>query len=161
MERRELGQSGLAVSRLGLGLAALGRPGYIKLGHAADLDHDYGAAAVEARAHVVLDAGWQAGVRSFDAARSYGRAEDFLASWLRSRNLVPGAVTVGSKWGYTYTAGWQVEAERHEVKDHSSPTLRRQLGESRALLGGHLALYRIPPHRRRGGGSARAQSRRR
>ena len=48
-----------------------------------------------------------------------------------------------SKWGYTYTAGWQVEAEKHEVKDHSLAVLRRQVAESRALLGGHLDLYQI------------------
>jgi aryl-alcohol dehydrogenase-like predicted oxidoreductase len=55
----------------------------------------------------------------------------------------PGAVIVGSKRGYTYTADWRVEAERHEVKDHSLSTLRRQLAESRARLGRHLALYQI------------------
>ncbi len=35
MERRALGKTGLTVARLGLGLAALGRPGYINLGYAA------------------------------------------------------------------------------------------------------------------------------
>ncbi len=143
MESRALGETGLAVTRVGLGLAALGRPGYINLGHAADLRGEYDPAAMERRAHAVLDAAWHAGVRYFDAARSYGRAEEFLASWFRARAIPPGAVTVSSKWGYTYTAGWRVRAERHEVKDHSSATLRRQLGESRALLGDHLALYQI------------------
>ncbi len=50
---------------------------------------------------------------------------------------------VASKWGYTYTAGWKVEAEKHEVKEHSVPVLRRQAEESRTLLGGHLAIYQI------------------
>jgi aryl-alcohol dehydrogenase-like predicted oxidoreductase len=95
------------------------------------------------RAHVLLDAAHDAGVRYFDAARSYGRAEQFLASWLGRRGLQPRDVTVGSKWGYTYTADWRVEAERHEVKDLSVETLRRQLAESRALLGAHLRLYQI------------------
>lgn len=130
-------------SRLGLGLAALGRPGYINLGHAADLQADYDVAAMETHCHTVLDAAWQAGVRYFDAARSYGRSEAFLARWLASRGIDPGAVTVGSKWGYTYTADWQVAAERHEVKDHSLPVLQRQLAESQALLGAHLRLYQI------------------
>ena len=143
MERRALGKTGLTVSQLGLGLAALGRPGYINLGHSADLRAGRAIAAMQERAHTVLDAAWGAGVRYFDAARSYGRAEDFLASWLRSRRIAPGEVTVSSKWGYTYTAGWQVEAERHEVKDHSLATLRRQLGESKSLLRDHLALYQI------------------
>jgi aryl-alcohol dehydrogenase-like predicted oxidoreductase len=34
------------------------------------------------RAHEVLDAAWAAGVRYFDAARSYGSAEAFLGTWL-------------------------------------------------------------------------------
>ena len=133
MPRRPLGATGLTVSRIGLGLAALGRPGYINLGHADDLGHDYDLAAMEARAHAVLDAAWAGGVRYFDAARSYGAAEQFLASWLASRGIAPEAVVVASKWGYTYTAGWQVEAEKHEVKDHSLPVLRRQSAESRGL----------------------------
>jgi aryl-alcohol dehydrogenase-like predicted oxidoreductase len=95
MESRSLGKTGLSVSRVGLGLAALGRPGYINLGHAADLHSDFAIASMEARARAVLDAAWAAGVRYFDAARSYGQAETFLARWLESRQFRPGAVTVG------------------------------------------------------------------
>ena len=50
---------------------------------------------------------------------------------------------MGSKWGYTYTAGWQVEADAHEIKDHSLATLNRQIAESRGLLGDHLDLYQV------------------
>ena len=64
---------------MGLGLAALGRPGYINLGHATDLSRDYDVAAMADHAHTVLDAAWAAGIRYFDAARSYGRAEEFLS----------------------------------------------------------------------------------
>jgi aryl-alcohol dehydrogenase-like predicted oxidoreductase len=96
---------------------------------------------MERNAHEVLDAAYGARIRYFDAARSYGRAEEFLASWLDGRE--PGDVTVGSKWGYTYTADWRVDAEQHEVKDLSVETLRRQYAESRALLGDRLALYQI------------------
>ena len=140
---RLLGRTGLPVSRLGLGLAALGRPAYINLGHAADLSGSTEVADLERRAHTVLDAAYDAGVRYFDAARSYGKAEAFFASWLEQRRLPPGAVTVGSKWGYTYTAAWRVDAARHEVKDLSLAMLRRQLAESRALLGPRLHLYQI------------------
>jgi aryl-alcohol dehydrogenase-like predicted oxidoreductase len=140
---RLLGTTGLPVTPLGLGLAALGRPGYINLGHAVDLAGGYDASAMEARAHAVLDDAWAAGVRYFDAARSYGRAEEFLGRWLAVRQFPPGAVTVGSKWGYVYTAGWQVVAQKHEVKDHSLLVLRRQYAESRAFLEGHLGLYQV------------------
>jgi aryl-alcohol dehydrogenase-like predicted oxidoreductase len=124
-------------------MAALGRPGYLNLGHADDLGHDYDPEAMRAHAHAVLDRAWALGVRYFDAARSYGRGEEFLADWVRSRSLPQGTFTVGSKWGYTYTAGWQVHASQHEVKDHTLPLLRRQLAESRALLGANLHLYQI------------------
>jgi aryl-alcohol dehydrogenase-like predicted oxidoreductase len=140
---RPLGRSGLPVSQLGLGLAALGRPAYINLGHGDDFGARTDVAVLERNAHTVLDAAYAAGIRYVDAARSYGKAEEFLASWLQSRGLAPGAVTVGSKWGYTYTADWRVDAEVHEVKDLSLATLRRQLAESRGLLGPHLRLYQI------------------
>jgi aryl-alcohol dehydrogenase-like predicted oxidoreductase len=131
------------VTAIGLGLAALGRPGYINLGHAADLAGQYALEAMEARAHAVLDAAWAAGVRAFDAARSYGRAEAFLGSWLRSRSIAPESVAISSKWGYTYTADWQVTAPSHEVKEHSLAVLQRQWAESQVTLGSWLRLYQI------------------
>lgn len=140
---RAFGNTGLVVSPIGLGMAALGRPGYINLGHAHDLGPDYDVALMERRAHEVLDAAWNAGVRYFDAARSYGLGEKFLADWLTSRVVSPESVTVGSKWGYTYTADWKIEARAHEIKEHSLATLNRQWPESRALLDGYLKIYQI------------------
>jgi len=140
---RTLGTTDLEVTSIGLGLAALGRPGYINLGHASDLEGHTDVASMERGAHAVLDAAYEHGVRYFDAARSYGRAEAFLGSWLEQRGLGPDDVTVGSKWGYTYTADWRVDAEVHEVKDLSAATLERQLDESQELLGNHLRLYQI------------------
>jgi aryl-alcohol dehydrogenase-like predicted oxidoreductase len=138
-----LGSTGLAVSRIGLGLAALGRPAYINLGHAADLAGRTDVDAMQRNADAVLDAAWAAGVRYFDAGRSYGEAEAFLAAWLKRRGLGPHDLTVGSKWGYTYTADWRLDAPVNEVKDLSAATLRRQLAESAELLGPHLRLYQI------------------
>lgn len=128
--------------RMGLGLAAIGRPGYINLGHGTDLPADRTVEVMRDRAHALLDEAYAAGVRYFDAARSYGRAEEFLGQWLGAH---PGRddIVVGSKWGYTYTAGWRVDAEVHEVKDHSVATYDRQMAETRELLGGHLNLYQI------------------
>ncbi|MEU6094814.1 aldo/keto reductase [Streptomyces sp. NPDC047079] len=127
---------------LGLGLAAVGRPGYINLGREQDLPAVRSVDALRARTHELLDAAYAQGVRYFDVARSYGRSEEFLADWLNAR---PGIddVVVGSKWGYTYTAGWTTDAEQHEVKDHSVATYERQRAETAALLGDRLDLYQI------------------
>jgi aryl-alcohol dehydrogenase-like predicted oxidoreductase len=140
---RPLGSTGLQVTPVGLGLAALGRPAYIDLGRDADLGDDRGVEALERRCHEVLDAAFAAGVRYLDAARSYGRAEAFLASWLTARGIDPAQVTVGSKWGYTYVGDWRMDAGTHEVKDHSLAALTRQAAESRELLGDHLDLYQV------------------
>jgi aryl-alcohol dehydrogenase-like predicted oxidoreductase len=143
MELRPLGATGLKVTPIGLGLAAVGRPGYITLGREHDIGADRSVEALERRSHEVLSAAYDAGIRYFDAARSYGYAERFLTSWLHQRRLPPEAVAVGSKWGYTYVGDWQVDAPVHEVKDHSLAALQRQIEESRALLGGYLDLYQI------------------
>jgi aryl-alcohol dehydrogenase-like predicted oxidoreductase len=130
-------------AQLGLGMAALGRPGYVTLTHATDLGGQLDPAAMESHAREVLDAAFNAGIRYYDMARSYGKAEDFFASWLKDRGLKCGDVTVASKWGYTYTAGWSTRAEQHEVKDHSLATFNRQIGETLSRLDGHLSLYQI------------------
>lgn len=140
---RPLGRTGLVVSRLGLGLAAIGRPGYITLGRSQDLPAERTPDALYARCADVLDAAHAAGVRYVDVARSYGRAEEFLARWLAERALGADAPSVGSKWGYRYTAGWEVAAAVHEEKELSRGRFVQQLAESRALLGDRLALYQI------------------
>lgn len=125
--------------RLGLGLAALGRPGYINLGHGEDLT-DKTVEAMREHAWTVLDRAWAAGLRYFDAARSYGRAEDFLGGWLRERGY---PATVGSKWGYTYVADWRTDADTHEIKSHDLDTLDRQWPETLEALGRQPDLYLI------------------
>jgi aryl-alcohol dehydrogenase-like predicted oxidoreductase len=95
------------------------------------------------QAHAVLDEAFELGIRYLDAARSYGRAEEMLNTWLWSREIEPGTLVVGSKWGYTYTADWEVEADQHEVKDHSLGTLVRQVFESTSQLGPWLGLYQV------------------
>ncbi len=140
---RSLGRTGLAVTRIGVGLAAIGRPGYITLGRARDLPGDRSPDALYARTAEVLDAAIAAGVRYVDVARSYGRAEEFLARWLRERGIGPDALVVGSKWGYRYTADWRVDAAVHEQKELSVERFTAQLGETRARLGDRLDLYQI------------------
>jgi aryl-alcohol dehydrogenase-like predicted oxidoreductase len=132
-----------SAARLGLGLAALGRPAYHTLAHGQDVGDDWTPPRLEARAHAVLDAALAAGVRYVDVARSYGRAEEFVRRWLETRGLAPGAVEIGSKWGYRYVGEWRLDAATHEVKDHSVEALRAQAAESRAALGPFLLRYQI------------------
>jgi len=143
MPVRGLGSAGLIVSPLGLGLAALGRPAYINLGRDADFGTDRSVEQFERHCHEMLDAARAAGIRYVDAARSYGLAEVFLGSWLQTRQVPDGALTIGSKWGYAYVGAWRLDAPVHEVKDLTANTLRRQIDESRALLGNQLRLYQI------------------
>ena len=144
VEQRTLGRSGLPVSRLGLGLAALGRPGYVNLGHGADLAGRTAAADLERRTHAVLDTARGSGIVYFDVARSYGRAEEFLASWLAAREIGPAELTIGTKWGYTYTASWKRE-RRGCTRSRTTrlATLRRQWAETRAILGDHVDLLQV------------------
>jgi hypothetical protein len=111
------------------------RPGYITVGHAEDLGSDRGRDAMEHRRtrcwtrvcarHSLL--------RRRTVVRPGGGIPGIVA---RARRAIPpGSVTVGSKWGYTYTADWRVDAPTHEVKSHTLPVFTRQLGESRAILG--------------------------
>jgi aryl-alcohol dehydrogenase-like predicted oxidoreductase len=136
------GNTGLKVFKIGLGLAALGRPGYINLGHGSDLNFNYDEKIMQAQAFEALDVAYENGIRYFDVARSYGKAELFLSRWINEK-LKTDDIAVGSKWGYTYTADWKVEADKHEVKEHSLQVLSRQWQESRQLLDKHLNIYHI------------------
>jgi aryl-alcohol dehydrogenase-like predicted oxidoreductase len=125
--------------RFTLGLAALGRPAYLNLGR--DLPTARDVETLRSTTWDVLDAAYAAGIRRVDTARSYGRAEEFLAGWLDARGHDD--VTVSSKWGYTYVGAWRMDAEVHEVKEHSLTRFRTQWAESRALLGSRIALYQV------------------
>jgi aryl-alcohol dehydrogenase-like predicted oxidoreductase len=135
-----LGPRGPLVSRLGLGLAALGRPAYITGGRPDDLPNR-SVDGLRDQSFLVLDCAYAAGVRYVDAARSYGRAEEFLGQWLAARDHPD--VVVGSKWGYRYVGDWQLDADQHEVKEHSLAMFTTQLAESRARLGDRIALYQV------------------
>ena len=139
MELIQFGNTGIKTTKIGLGLAALGRPGYINLGHKTDLNEDYDVERMKEHTHRMLDLAYQRGIRYFDAARSYGKAEYFLSEWLENKQ----DIAAGSKWGYTYTAGWKVNAVKHEIKEHSLQVLDRQWPESSGLLGDCLKIYHI------------------
>lgn len=129
------------ISKIGLGLAALGRPGYINLGHGEDFRNARLKEAMQKRCIEVLNRAFDLGINYFDAARSYGLAEKFLSEWIKIKQ--PENVVIGSKWGYKYTADWKVEVPVHEVKEHSIANLKTQAEETNDILGKHLDIYHI------------------
>ncbi len=132
----------MTTSPIGLGMAALGRPGYINLGHDADL-HDKSFAAMRRHAIDMLDYAHELGIRYFDTAASYGAGEQFLGEWIFKRGFHVQGVTAASKWGYVYTADWQVQAERHEIKKHTLENLNPSFIWSCLRLGRAMKIYQI------------------
>ncbi|MEK9886169.1 MAG: aldo/keto reductase [Pelagibacteraceae bacterium] len=128
-------------NKLGLGLAALGRPGYINLGHHQNIGPDKSKEAMYFQAEKVLNFAYQSGIQYFDVARVYGASEEFLSSWIRKQNQFNGFV--GSKWGYEYLADWKIDTDVHERKDHSATFLKQQWVETRLNLGKNIDLYQI------------------
>lgn len=136
------------MTQLGLGLAALGRPEYLTVGHSRAVDGRFDPAALEQHCHAVLDAAWDSGIRHFDVARSYGLAEQFLGSWLSVRPNRREELVIGSKWGYAYVADFQRGAEVHEVKEHSVARLAEQWPLTVRDLGGkpdHYLIHSVTP----------------
>lgn len=143
IETTQLGSTGIQVTRIGLGMAALGRPGYINLGHETDLYGQTGPEAMERHAQSMLNDAYELGVRYFDTARSYGDGEGFLGRWLTNSAIPESAVAISSKWGYRYVADWQIDVEVHEVKEHTVDNLNNQIDETNQRLGDYLDVYQI------------------
>lgn len=129
------------MNRVALGLAALGRPAYINLGRDGALPPERDVESMRAATFAVLDDAYAAGVRHVDVARSYGRSEEFLAGWLAGRGHAD--VEVSSKWGYAYVGDWRLDADVHEVKEHSAARFAAQWAETLALLGDRVGLYQV------------------
>ena len=88
---------------MGLGMAALGRPGYINLDRnlVFGVSNSRSIQDMQGRANRVLDALFQQEKRPWvDCARSYGLSEKFVGEYLRNNNIAPEDVYVSSKWGY-------------------------------------------------------------
>ncbi len=129
------------MDRIALGLAALGRPAYINLGRDGALPPVRDVASMRAATFAVLDDAYAAGVRHVDVARSYGRSEEFLAGWLAERGHAD--VEISSKWGYAYVGDWRLDADVHEVKEHSAARFAAQWAETLTLLGDRVRLYQV------------------
>ena len=126
-------------TKIGLGLAALGRPDYINIRSEHDVDKSI--EGFKTNALNVLDASYNLGIRDFDVAPSYGFGEQFLLEWHTSRQHKD--VNLSTKFGYTYIANWEVGfSGKHEIKEHSLNKLNEQWEVSKALLP-NLKIYQI------------------
>lgn len=127
------------ITKIGIGLAALGRPEYINIRENHDIDKS--EHAFRENAFKVLDFAYENGVRFFDTAPSYGKGESFLKDWNTERKHSD--VILSTKWGYTYVANWKLGYEgKHEIKEHSLNKLLEQWEISQSLLP-ELKIYQI------------------
>jgi aryl-alcohol dehydrogenase-like predicted oxidoreductase len=93
--------------------------------------HVPGHAPPERDARAFLEFAYQAGVRYFDTAPSYGSSERRLGSFLNSLSPAERAeITIATKFG----EHWDPKAE-HPFVDHRYDALRRSLEKSLELLG--------------------------
>lgn len=126
-------------TKIGLGLAALGRPEYINIRDNGSIDKS--EIAFKQNTFSVLDEAYKLGVRYFDTAPSYGKGEVFLEEWNKSRKKHD--AILGTKWGYTYVANWQLGYNgKHEIKEHSLDKLLEQWEVSKAMLP-NLKYYQV------------------
>ena len=129
----------MSQTKIGLGLAALGRPDYINIRSEHDIDKSIDG--FKDNALKVLDESYALGIRDFDVAPSYGLGEQFLLEWNTSRKHSD--VNLSTKFGYTYVANWEVGfSGKHEIKEHSIAKLNEQWDVSKTLLP-NLKIYQI------------------
>lgn len=94
--------------RIGLGMAALGRPGYINLQRSDHLT-SRSIDGMQSQANLVISELFNQcktltsvpgddTIPWLDCARSYGLSEKFVGEYLRSNNIRPNDVYVSSKW---------------------------------------------------------------
>ena len=126
-------------SKIGLGMAALGRPDYINIRSNTNIDKSIDA--FKTNAFKVLDESYALGIRDFDVAPSYGLGEQFLLEWNNTRKYKD--VRLYTKFGYTYVANWEIGFNgKHEIKEHSIDKLNEQWEVSKGLLP-NLTIYQI------------------
>jgi aryl-alcohol dehydrogenase-like predicted oxidoreductase len=94
VDSRQLGRTGLELSRIGLGCGNFGG-----IGSAPEL---FGRGETEEEAFALMDAAWAAGITFFDTAASYGggRSERWVGRW-RSERSAPVLLSSKVYWSVT------------------------------------------------------------
>ena len=127
METRELGTSGISVTRIILGCGNFGG-----VGSAPAL---FGQGIPREEAPRIMDAAWELGITTFDTADAYGggRSETWIGEWLADKgSAVRDAITIETKTFNPMAAG--------EDRGLSGHRIRRQVETSLERLG----IERIP-----------------
>lgn len=126
-------------TKIGLGLAALGRPEYINIRNGNSPNKSL--EAFMENAFSILNFAYKIGIRYFDTAPSYGKGEQFLTNW--NSKYQHKDVTLSTKWGYTYVANWELGfSGAHEIKEHSLDKLLEQWQISKKLQPA-LKIYQV------------------
>jgi 1-deoxyxylulose-5-phosphate synthase len=134
IERRELGRSGISVTRVVLGCGNFGGVGSAPAFFGQGIPRD--------EAFRIMDAAWELGITSFDTADAYGggRSETWIGEWLASKgHAVRDAVTVETKTFNPMEAGADHGLSRRRILRQVETSLQR-LGLER------IALYTAHDH---------------
>jgi aryl-alcohol dehydrogenase-like predicted oxidoreductase len=127
MEQRELGRSGVSVSRLVLGCGNFGGVGSAPALFGQGIPHD--------EAIRIMDAAWELGLTTFDTADAYGggRSETWIGAWLGTKGSnVRDALVIETKTFNPMAEGEDRGLARVRVRRQVESSLRR------------LGLERIP-----------------
>jgi aryl-alcohol dehydrogenase-like predicted oxidoreductase len=128
VEERELGASGIRVTRVVLGCGNFGG-----IGSAPEW---FGAGESEEEAFAIMDAAWELGITSFDTADAYGggRSESAIGAWLRTKDsAVRERLVVTTKTYNPMAAGADHGLSRARILRQIDSSLER-LGLERVAL---------------------------
>ena len=128
MESRELGRSGVSVTRIVLGCGNFGGVGSSAAFFGQGIPHE--------EAPRIMDAAWELGIRTFDTADAYGggRSESWIGEWLAAKGSeVREAITVETKTFNPMTDGADRGLAGHRIRRQVESSLER-LGLDRLPL---------------------------
>jgi aryl-alcohol dehydrogenase-like predicted oxidoreductase len=128
MERRELGRSGISVTRIILGCGNFGGVGSSPAFFGQGIPRD--------EAFRIMDAAWELGLTTFDTADAYGggRSETWIGEWLATKGKgVRDVITIETKTFNPLDAGEDLGLSRHRILRQLDASLER-LGVERISL---------------------------
>jgi aryl-alcohol dehydrogenase-like predicted oxidoreductase len=127
VEARELGRSGISVSRIVLGCGNFGGVG--------SAPAFFGQGISREEAPRIMDAAWELGITTFDTADAYGggRSETWIGEWLAAKGpVVRDAITIETKTFNPVSEGAERGLGRRRIRRQVEASLQR------------LGLERIP-----------------